>query len=290
MSIDRLIAFALCWLLVMLGAAPILRDPVTGELWRRAPGGGGATNLLTDANGDDCCCVDCCECGNGAEPCCYQVGDTATLTISRTHSVLRYCDDACASNTLLACFDCTDYIDSCDYTIVSCDETKVRLERVGGDTCFPYAIERECGSAGWVPLDEGDNELDWHNMPRCPQCVLDCDFDPMLCGAIAVCSETLHCNSGGEADESDPPEPFTTCTHDDGAETGGASCFCSGSTCYTFDFKAWIPVCVFDENIDTCQGDGVGQDDITITVEVALVIDQTCEWDEELERCVPAEN
>lgn len=231
-----------------------------------------------------CCCEPgCCQCNRSAEVCCYHVDDILTLVVSRTYSPPRRCYERCGSSNALTCDDCVDYLDSVTYTLSICDGETLEFTRVGDDDCFPKWIRRTCGEDEWVPYDDDDNEVPWESVPLCPTCTIDCQFDPMLCGAIDPCDETLTCCSSGESDMASPPSPYTTCTHDDGDPVGGTGyCLCSGSGCYHFDLKVWSPICYFEETggEGSCLGDGTEALGCIVT-EISFTIENHCQDDGE---------
>lgn len=227
-----------------------------------------------------CCAPDCCQCDRSGETCCYHPDDVLTLSITKTHDPLRYCEERCASTNDLACVDCTDYLDTNDYVLSVCNGTTVEFTRVGSDTCFPKWIRRTCDEDEWKFYDDDDNLVPTESLPLCATCVADpsCESLPVLCGSIDPCDETLICCSDGEANMATPPAPFDSCTHDDGDPVGGTGfCFCAAGGCYSFDFKGWFPVCRFVET-----GECVGNGDealACITLEVSFDIVHNCQDD-----------
>lgn len=277
-----LFLFTLAAVLVSCGVlfGALLRDPVTGALWRRDVGGGGPSNLLTDDNGDECCCGGgCCQCDRSATVCCYHADDILTLVVQKTFSLPRHCTVRCDGSNKLTCFDCIDYLDSNDYTLSVCDGETIEWVRVGSDTCFPKWIRRTCGEDEWKPYNDADVLVTWESLPLCGLCTQTCSVhDGFPCGSIDPCDLTLTCCSDGESSISSPPSPYTICTHNDGAAVGGTGyCFCVGAGCYHFDLKAWIPLCTFTEDSEGgCTG-GATEAQICAVVEVSFTIAQHCE-------------
>ena len=234
---------------------------------------------FTDANGIECCCGGCCRCVHSGSTCCYHPDDVLTLRIQQSWSTLRHCPgDRCDTSSALTCTDCVNYDDSETYHLFLCDGTTLLWEIDTPNSCFPTYIYRECGTGEWLFFDDALNTIATDDLPLCAQCVEDCTFDPMLCASIDPCDLTLTCVLSG-SDISDPPPPYSTCTHDDGQAVGGSGfCFCAGSTCYTFDYKGAFPVCVKDENGGVCLGTGTELQIVkTLTVDFDIV--QHCEDD-----------
>lgn len=244
--------------------------------------------VITDAAGVDCCCEGCdCRCDRaGAPPCCYHRDDVLTLTVDVAWSPTgRYCDERCDTTTALTCFDCITYNDSETYSLIACS-IGILFQIDTPNAAFPYYIFRECNTSAWIFYDSALNVIDVEDLPLTALCTLDCEFDPMLCAAIDTCDETLICSSGGVASVGTPPAPYDSCTHNDGDAVGGtAYCFCVGSTCYSYDYKAWVPICTFDETTPgSCVG--LGTDSLVIkTLTVTFDITNHCEWSSSTNSC-----
>lgn len=264
-----LFLFTLAAVLVSCGVlfGALLRDPVTGALWRR-DAGGGPTNLLTNDNGDECCCPGaCCHCERPlGTHCCFGLGDTGNFRFWMDAGFFdsEACTNSTAGQTVRTSYNAVD-VDG-DYDFVACDGGYVIWERQASQPeCIPYWVFQPCDLASeYIHLTEAEEE--W-SLGSCMDSTIT-DTRPMICGGVLVCDiELVCCRPGGSSDPTETVHLWDHC------------CFVvNPNTCAGIGVEWWCAVCHHTGVMTWEQGClHFGWEFTTNRV--------TCEWDAETAQC-----